>query len=682
MKAPACSITLKNSFGFSFQTYAKDGVMLVADGPTETELVIEIRNKQVNVELQQANIRAELQSQISGGLSDGEWHSLTLVIEDGKRISLYLGTDAGLVKSSKPLPKAEVTLEGDMFFGGLEDQEVGFNGNIRQLYMCGSELNMIGDPIGENVFNDAKIGSNTLKAPIELIPPPPPPTIPPTKPPTSPTQPPTTVMTTTTTTAPTTTTSTTTMTTSTTTTTPTTTTTSTTTTTTPTTTTTTTTLAPTTTSTSTTTTTTTTTTPTTTNAPSTTAVQPTTTPSLTEPPTDPPTTSDSDAGWIEETTTSPPQNTTTLSPAPKCSSKLKPLENAYGFGMQDESYIAFDVSSKKLGLEAQYEFSFYTMEEEGLLMSINMKSKYDYEAIYLSGGKVHYIFNAGSGSLTLSSKTKVNDGKWHKLVARRNRRNGILSFDDVLMMAGESPPSSAAVNNIKTLYFGGVPENAMVPAKIPSLAQSPMKGGMRDFKLFGESLGNPIEEIGISDAYDELPYKSAIHFGTNGGYVQKFKQLKVGQDFRISFDVRSRNPSGTLFYVVGKEDFLKITIENIQDDGSIKVTCNNGGGLFSVAYKPEPSVCNGDIYSVLVEKKMKTLKLTVNGAVTEETTTKSSTSADTNSPAYFGGLPVDFQPSDYKPFEGCISKVEINGDPVDFTSDVIKDGAVMAGCPE
>ena len=68
------------------------------------------------------------------------------------------------------------------------------------------------------------------------------------------------------------------------------------------------------------------------------------------------------------------------------------------------------------------------------------------------------------------------------------------------------------------------------------------------------------------------------------------EQLKVGQDFRISFDVRSRNPSGTLFYVVGKEDFLKITIENVKDDGSIKVTCNNGGGLFSVAYKPEPSI--------------------------------------------------------------------------------------------
>ena len=56
------------------------------------------------------------------------------------RISLYLGTDTGLVKSSKPLPKAEITLQGDLLFGGIADQDLGFNGNIRQIYMCGRYL--------------------------------------------------------------------------------------------------------------------------------------------------------------------------------------------------------------------------------------------------------------------------------------------------------------------------------------------------------------------------------------------------------------------------------------------------------------------------------------------------------------------------------------------------------------
>ena len=106
--------------------------------------------------------------------------------------------------------------------------------------------------------------------------------------------------------------------------------------------------------------------------------------------------------------------------------------------------------------------------------------------------------------------------------------------------------------------------------------------------------------------------------------------------------MRATTKAGVLFYVYGGGDLLSISIEK---NGSIKVVCNNGGGTFSVSYKPEPSVCNGEFYSILLVKKLKTLTLTVNGAVTEETTTKSSTSADTNSPAYFGGLPENLQSS-------------------------------------
>ena len=43
---------------------------------------------------------------------------------------------------------------------------------------------------------------------------------------------------------------------------------------------------------------------------------------------------------------------------------------------------------------------------------------------------------------------------------------------------------------------------------------------------------------------------------------------------------------------------------------------------------------------------------------------------------------VALQRDGYVPFEGCISKVEVNGDPVDFRNDVIKKGAAMSGCPE
>lgn len=114
------------------------------------------------------------------------------------------------------------------------------------------------------------------------------------------------------------------------------------------------------------------------------------------------------------------------------------------------------------------------------------------------------------------------------------------------------------------------------------------------------------------------------------------ENFNVRQKVVISFDVRSRNKTGTLFHAYGKGDYLTITIES---DGSVKAECNNGGGKWAVEVIPESSICNGEFHSILLEKNQKTLKLSLNGKMKESTSLKSSSSADTNSPAYFGGLP-------------------------------------------
>ena len=60
-------------------------------------------------------------------------------------------------------------------------------------------------------------------------------------------------------------------------------------------------------------------------------------------------------------------------------------------------------------------------------MSVNMNNIYDYESVYLSEGKIVYVFNAGSGALVLSSKAVVNDGEWHKARITRESRKGMFS---------------------------------------------------------------------------------------------------------------------------------------------------------------------------------------------------------------------------------------------------------------
>jgi len=51
----------------------------------ETELLVELIEEQVSVVLTQSNIQTKLKSSITGGLSDGTWHTLTLSIDNGDR---------------------------------------------------------------------------------------------------------------------------------------------------------------------------------------------------------------------------------------------------------------------------------------------------------------------------------------------------------------------------------------------------------------------------------------------------------------------------------------------------------------------------------------------------------------------------------------------------------------------
>ena len=116
--------------------------------------------------------------------------------------------------------------------------------------------------------------------------------------------------------------------------------------------------------------------------------------------------------------------------------------------------------------------------------------------------------------------------------------------------------------------------------------------------------------------------------------------------------MRLSTKAGVLFLVYRGGELFSIIIE---ENGSIKAVCINGGGKFSVSYKPEPSVCNGEFYSVLLVKKSKTLTLIVNGAETKEITTKSFSSDHTKWLAYFGGLPQILQLSWAKSFDGIMT---------------------------
>lgn len=369
---------------------------------------------------------------------------------------------------------------------------------------------------------------------------------------------------------------------------------------------------------------------------------------------------------------------TTAAPKPTCKSRLTPLPDAIGFGMNTESFVEFVVQTGKLASKSQYEFNFYTLEPDGILFTVNMKTQFDYEAVYLNNGKITYLFNAGTGAMVITSKMTYNDGKWHKVTTRRAKKEGFLTVDDKLIETKTSLGGATGVNGINRIFFGGAPTEEILSRRIPKSSLVPLKGGMRGFKLFDEDLV-PALKKGVTDAYDGLSITDAVSVGEEGGYLAKYKTFRIGQNFKIALDVRSRNKTGYIFYAFGGGDWLSLFIES---DGKITADCNNGGGKFSVTVDPAFSICNSEFHSILLEKVSKKLTLTVDGVTATFTTGKSSTSADTKSPLYFGGIPASSRPRNYNTFSGCITAIKVNDKSINFDSEVTVFGAAMRGCAD
>lgn len=71
--------------------------------------------------------------------------------------------------------------------------------------------------------------------------------------------------------------------------------------------------------------------------------------------------------------------------------------------------------------------SFKTFAEDGLMFLAGDPT--DYFAVEMKEGRVVFQYDLGSGPATLESKEKYNDGQWHKVEAKRLKKDGILKVD-------------------------------------------------------------------------------------------------------------------------------------------------------------------------------------------------------------------------------------------------------------
>uniref|UniRef100_A0A8C3K008 Agrin n=1 Tax=Calidris pygmaea TaxID=425635 RepID=A0A8C3K008_9CHAR len=142
-----------------------------------------------------------------------------------------------------------------------------------------------------------------------------------------------------------------------------------------------------------------------------------------------------------------------------------------------KSYLAFKMMKAYHTVRIAMEFR--TVELNGLLLYNGQNRGKDFISLALVGGFVELRFNTGSGTGIITSKVRVEPGRWHQLVVNRNRRSGMLSVDGEPHVSGESPTGTDGLNLDTDLFIGGAPEDQMAVVADRTAATTGLKGCIR-----------------------------------------------------------------------------------------------------------------------------------------------------------------------------------------------------------
>uniref|UniRef100_A0A8C3RA74 Agrin n=1 Tax=Cyanoderma ruficeps TaxID=181631 RepID=A0A8C3RA74_9PASS len=124
-----------------------------------------------------------------------------------------------------------------------------------------------------------------------------------------------------------------------------------------------------------------------------------------------------------------------------------------------KSYLAF--KTMKAYHTVRISMEFRALEPSGLLLYNAQKHGKDFISLALVGGFVQLRFNTGSGTGTVTSRVRVQPGRWHTLEVTRNRRSGALAVDGEPTVSGNSPPGTDGLNLDTDLFIGGAPDDIM-----------------------------------------------------------------------------------------------------------------------------------------------------------------------------------------------------------------------------
>uniref|UniRef100_A0AAR2JGC3 Basement membrane-specific heparan sulfate proteoglycan core protein n=1 Tax=Pygocentrus nattereri TaxID=42514 RepID=A0AAR2JGC3_PYGNA len=356
-------------------------------------------------------------------------------------------------------------------------------------------------------------------------------------------------------------------------------------------------------------------------------------------------------------------------------------------------------------------FKFRTFSTNALMMYLATKDMKDFMSVELSDGRVKVSYDLGSGTGSIISEKRHNDGRWKSLTMSRSRKEGTVTILDMDSNAEEKlyteSQGGATGLNLKEderIYFGGLPT---IGNYRPEVTLRRYAGCLKDIEVSR----TPYNLLSSSDYTGLTKGCSIENLHTvsfpRPGYMELSPMVfDVGSEITLSFSTKSENgiillgrggvttmtqtsQNRSLFQIPRRnrrqtgEPFISVQLNK----GSLEVLVFTGSRNPRRALrKPEEGILHDGREHSLRIRRHREGSFSVQ--VDEETRMEQALPSDhpiSIHRLFIGGVPADVQTGLQRPsvpFEGCIWNLLINTVPVDFSQPVAFENAEIGRCPD
>ncbi|XP_030638763.1 laminin subunit alpha-2 [Chanos chanos] len=349
-------------------------------------------------------------------------------------------------------------------------------------------------------------------------------------------------------------------------------------------------------------------------------------------------------------------------------------------------------------------FKFRTFSTDALLMYLATKDMKDFMSVELNDGRVKVSYDLGSGTGSVISEKRHNDGKWKSFTMSRSKKQATVIVVDIdsneeekLTTSSQGVSTGLNLKEDERIYFGGLPTIGNYRKEVTLKRYA---GCMKDIEVSRTPynlLSSP-DYTGLIKGCS-IENLHTVSFSKPGYMELQPISFDVGTEITLSFSTKS--DQGTILFGRGgpslAQTMVQVPRRRRRQTGEPFLSVQLSKGTLEVVVftgnKNPRRVLRKADEGILHDGREHSLRIQrMNGGafsvqVDEEPTMEQAIPNDqpmSIKRLFIGGIPPDIEESLQRPnlpFEGCIWNLVINTIPVDFSQPVSFENAEIGQCP-